>query len=191
MRMIIYLWELKAFLCMLWTSQFASNKESRPLFLYPASQNNITPCCNPPFLSLSSPFSLSYLPGRWSSITCGGAEGGTGDFAMQMPGNYPKARKVEAHRMKIEQPGREREGVREREKEMNWTLGSHACWCRMIGVFWGCFGWCRKKKGEREGGYKKVMRSTGMYGNHIHTYIHKSPRCVLISCICECVRAFL
>ena len=37
---------------------------------------------------------------------------------MQMPGNYPKARRVEAHRMKIEQAERGREGEREREKEI-------------------------------------------------------------------------
>lgn len=53
-----------------------------------------------PFPLSLPPFSRSYLPGKWSSITCRGAEGGTGDFAMQMPGNYPKARRVEAHRWK-------------------------------------------------------------------------------------------
>lgn len=61
MRMIIYVSGLKAFSCMLWSSQFTGNKESRPLFLYPASQNNITPCCNPPFLSPSLPLSLALI----------------------------------------------------------------------------------------------------------------------------------
>lgn len=61
---------------------------------------------------------------------------------MQMPGNYPKARRVEAHRMKIEQAGRGKE--RERERKTGDKLNSGFT-CLVMqddwGVLWGRGGW--------------------------------------------------
>lgn len=135
-----------------------------------------------PLSSLSSSFSLSYLLGKWSSITCRGAEGGTGDFAMQMPGNYPKARRVVAHRWKQSRQ-RVREEERQRERK-TWTkhwfhMPVDAGWLGCFESVWGC----RRRKGEMEGGDEKVMRVT-----YMHT---KIPRCVLVSSTCMCLYAFL
>ncbi len=55
---------------------------------------------------------------------------------MQMPGNYPKARKVEAHRMKIEQAERERGSERERERDEPNTRFT----CLLMQDDWGVWG---------------------------------------------------
>lgn len=57
MMVVIYMRKLKP-------ANLTSKKETRPLFLYPASLNNITPHCNPSLHSFLSFLSLSYLPGK-------------------------------------------------------------------------------------------------------------------------------
>lgn len=64
---------------------------------------------------------------------------------MQMPGNYPKARRVEAHRMKIEQAGKERERERDGDK------ANTGFTCLVMQDDWGVLGWgggCQTKKGK-------------------------------------------
>lgn len=66
---------------------------------------------------------------------------------MQMPGNYPKARRVEAHRMKIEQAGRGKERERRGRREINPNSGFT---CLVMQDDWGVWGGlpvrCQAKK---------------------------------------------
>lgn len=78
---------------------------------------------------------------------------------MQMPGNYPKAWRVEAHRMEIEQAGR--------ETEMNQMPGSRL----VMQDDWGVLGACvyvdvgrRKARRDKKGDER---RRHGWF--HIHT----------------------
>lgn len=92
---------------------------------------------------------------------------------MQMPGNYPKARRVEAHRMKIEQAERDRDRDTD-EPKAGFT-------CLAMQDDWGGLGVCvyvdvGRRNGRRD---KKVMRGAEMDGT-AHT-LREGTESVLMS----------